>query len=161
MNGYVQPDEAASSLAEVRRRQQQVIDALMIPAWYWWVVAAAMIAIGAAADSHRTAVLASVLPVAIVVLAGLTGAIIFGAYRRAKVRSSDLLGPRGALLIVGFVWLVVGVGIGIALALRAAGIAAPATIGTAVGGILMVGGGPLLGRGLRGLMMANRAGADR
>ncbi len=93
MNGSVQPDEAASSLAEVRRRQQQVIDALMIPPWYWWVVAVAMIAIGVAADSRRTAVLAAVLPVAIVVLTGLTGAIIFGAYRRAKVRSSDLLGP--------------------------------------------------------------------
>jgi len=44
MNEYVQPDEAASSLAEVRRRQQHLIDAVMVPAWYWWIVAVAMIA---------------------------------------------------------------------------------------------------------------------
>ncbi len=62
---------------------------------------------------------------------------------------------------MGFVWLVVGVGIGTALALRAAGISAPATIGTAIGGIVMVSGGPMLGRRLRGLMLANRAGGGR
>ena len=170
MNGYAQPDEAANSLtsmdpdeaanslAEVRRRQQQVIDALSIPLWYWWVVAVAMVAIGAAADTRRPAVLATVLPVAIVVLAGPTGAMIFGAYRRARVRSSELLGPRGALAIGGFIWLVVGVSLAVAFALRAAGVAVPATIGTAAGGMIMVIGGPLLGRRLRQLMLANRAG---
>src|SRR5690242_15922899 len=107
MNEYVQPDEAASSLAEVRRRQRQVIDALMIPVWYWWVVAAATIAIGVATDTRRWVVLAIVIPIAVAVIAALTGAMIFGAYRRARVRSSELLGARGALSIVGFVWLVV------------------------------------------------------
>jgi FtsH-binding integral membrane protein len=161
MSGSVQPDEAASSLADVRRRQQQVIDAVMIPLWYWWVVAASMIAIGAAVDTKRVAVLATVLPVAIALVAGLTLAMILGAYRRARVRSSELLGGRGALSIVGFVWLVVGASLGTAYALRAAGAVEPATIGTAVGAILMVTGGPVLGRWLRQVMLANRAGGGR
>ena len=161
MSGTVQPDEAASSLAEVQRRQQQVIDAVMIPLWYWWVVAASMIAIGAAVDTKRAAVLATVLPLVIALVAGLTLAMILGAYRRARVRSSELLGGRGALSIVGFVWVVVGASLGIAFGLRAAGTAAPATIGTAVGAILMVTGGPVLGRWLRQLMLANRAGGGR
>jgi len=103
MNEYVQPDEAASSLADVRRRQQQVIDAVMTPIWYWSVVAVAMIAIGLAVDTRRPVVLAIVIPVAVAVLAALTEAMIFGAYRRARIRSSELLGARGALSIVGFV----------------------------------------------------------
>ena len=103
MNEYVQPDEAASSLADVRRRQQQVIDAVMTPIWHWSVVAVAMIAIGLAVDTRRPVVLAIVIPVAVAVLAALTEAMIFGAYRRARIRSSELLGARGALSIVGFV----------------------------------------------------------
>jgi len=161
VNGFVQPDEAASSLAEVRRRQQQVIDAATIPAWYWWVVAAAMVAIGAAADTQRRVILAIVIPAAVIVLVALTGGLISGVYRRARVRSSELLGARGALSIVVFVWLIVGLTLGIAFALRAAGSAAPATIATAVGGAVMAMGGPVLGRWLRQLMLSNRAGEDR
>jgi hypothetical protein len=71
MNEYVQPDEAASSLAEVRRPQQHLIDAVMVPAWYWWIVAVAMIAIGLAVDTRRPVVLAVVIPVAVAVLAAL------------------------------------------------------------------------------------------
>jgi len=159
MNEYVRPDEAASSLAEVRRRQRQVIDAVMIPVWYWWIVAVAMIGIGLATDTRRPVVLAIVIPVAVAVLAGLTGAMIFGAYRRARIRSSELLGARGALLIVGFVWLIVGLTLGCGFALRAAGSSAPATIGTAIGGAALVVGGPVLGRWLRQTMLANRDGA--
>jgi len=68
-----------------------------------------MIAIGLAVDTGRPVVLAIVIPIAVAVLAALTGAMIFGAYRRARVRSSELLGARGAASIVGLVWLVVGV----------------------------------------------------
>ncbi len=161
MNDYVQPDEAATALAEVQRRQQQLIDSATVPVWYWWIVAAAMVAIGAAVDTKSHVVLAVVLPCAVVVLVALTGAMIFGVPGRARVRGNDLLGPRGALAIVGFVWLIVAITLGVGFALRAAGTSAPATIATAVGGIAMIAGGPYLSRWMRRTMLSNRAGADR
>jgi hypothetical protein len=161
MNEHVRPDEAADSLATMRRHQRLLIDAVMVPVWYWWVVAAAMIAIGLAVDTQRPVALAIVIPIAVAVLAALTGAMIFGAYRRARVRSSELLGARGAASIVGFVWLVVGLTLGSGFALRTAGSSAPATIATVIGGAAVVIGGPVLGRWLRRTMLANRAGAGR
>ena len=95
-----------------------------------------------------------------VVLVALTGAMIFGLPGRARVRSNDLLGPRGALAIVGYVWLIVGLTLGAGFALRAAGASAPATIATVVGGVAMLATGPLLSRWLRRTMLANRAGAS-
>ena len=160
MNGHPQPEEAASALAGIRRTQEQVIDAVLVPAWYWPVVGAAMVGIGAAADSHRTAVLAVVIPVAVVALVAMTGAMIFGAYRGAQV-GSELLGERGAVYIVVFVWLVVGVTLGIAFGLRAAGAPWPATIATAIGGAGLAYGGPRLMRRLRAIMLSNRAGNQR
>jgi hypothetical protein len=77
------------------------------------------------------------------------------------VRSSDLLGPRGALAIVGFVGLIVGLTLGAGFGLRAAGVSAPATIATVIGGVAMIVAGPLLARWLPGTMLANRAGASR
>jgi uncharacterized membrane protein YkvI len=115
------------------------------------------VAIGAAVDIRHTVVLAVILPIAVLVIAGLTAAMIFGAYRRAQLRQ-DLLRGRGAVEIVGFVWLIVGLTIGVAFALRAAGSPAPATIATVIGGVLMTAGGPFLMRRLRRLMLSNRAG---
>ncbi len=161
MNDYVQPDEAATALAEVQRRQQQLIDSASVPAWYWWVVAAAMVAIGAAADSKSDVVLAVVIPCAVLVLVALTGAMIFGVPGRARVRGNELLGPRGALAIVGFVWLIVAITLGVGFGLRAAGVTGPATIATAVGGVAMIASGPVLSRWLRRTMLSNRVGADR
>jgi FtsH-binding integral membrane protein len=161
MTGNLQPEEATTALAEIRQRQETVIDAVLVPAWYWWVVAAGMVAIGAATDSRSATVLAVVIPVAVVVIAALTAVMIFGAWRRAQVRSSDLLGDRGALAIVGFVWLVVGLTLGIGFGLRAAGAHLPATIATAVGGAALVVGGPLLMRWLRRIMLGNRTGGSR
>jgi FtsH-binding integral membrane protein len=161
MNGRLRPDEAASALAEIGRQQEKAIDAVLVPTWYWWVVAAGMVAIGAAADTHSTTVLGVVIPVAVVVIAALTAAMIFGAYRRVRVRSDELLGERGALAIVGFVALIVGLTLGIAFGLRAAGAHLPATIATVIGGTALVIGGPLLMRALRGIMLGNRAGRAR
>ena len=123
MNDYVQPDEAATALAEVQRRQRQVIDSATVPVWYWWVVAAAMIAIGAALDSRSDVVFAVTIPCSVVVLVALTRAMIFAVPGRARVRSTDLLGPGGALAIV-YVWLIVGLTLGAGFALRAAGASA-------------------------------------
>jgi hypothetical protein len=158
MNGQLRPDEATEALAEIGRQQQKVIEAILVPAWYWWVVAVGMVAIGAAVDTRSATVLGVVIPVAVVVIAGLSAAMIFGAYRRVRVRSDELLGGRGALAIVGFVWLIVGLTLGIAFGLRAAGAPLPATIATLAGGAALVIGGPWLMRTLRGIMLGNRAG---
>jgi len=160
MNGQPQPEEAASALAGIRRQQERVIDAVLVPRWYWPAVAAAMIAIGAATDSHRRVVLAVVIPVAVIAIVATTGAMIFGAYRGARV-GSELLGERGALYIVGFVWLVVGLTLGCGFGLRAAGVPWPATIATALGGLVLAAGGPRLMRRLREIMLRNRAGTPR
>ena len=161
MSRYMQPDEAASALAGIRRQQKQVIDAVLVPAWYWWVVAAGMVVIGAATDTRSAVVLSVAIPVAVVIIAALTLGMIFGTARRAQVRSAELLGDRGALLIVGFVWLVVGLTLGIGFGLRAAGAPAPATIATAIGGAALAAGGPVLMRRLRTIMLSNRAGSRR
>ena len=161
MNGQLRPDEATGALAEISRQQEKVIEAAAVPAWYWWVVAAGMVAIGAAADTHSAAVLGVVIPVAVIVIAGLTAAMIFGAYRRVRVRSDELLGGRGALAIVGFVWLIVGLTLGLAFGLRAAGAHLPATIATVIGGAALIIGGPWLMRALRAIMLGNRAGRAR
>jgi hypothetical protein len=161
MNGYLQPDEAASALAGIRQQQEQVIDAVLVPSWYWWVVAPMMVAIGGATDTRRPAVLAVIIPVAVVIIAVLTFGMIFGTFRRAQVRGRDLLGDRGAVLIVGFVWLVVGLTLGIGFGLRAAGAPAPGTIATAIGGVVLAAGGPVLMRRLRVIMLGNRTGSRR
>ena len=154
MAGSMQPDEAASALAEIGRRQANVIDAVLVPVWYWWVVAAAMVGIGAAADNKQPAGIV----VAALVIAGLTIAMILGAYQRVRVRDADLLGGPGALLIVGAVWVIAGLTIGVAFGLRALGSPAPGTIATAGGGAALVVCGPRLMRRLRRIMMSRRAG---
>jgi hypothetical protein len=154
-------DEAASALADIGRQQEKVITAVLVPAWYWAVVAVGMVAIGAAADSRARLVLALVIPAAVIVIAALTVAMIIGAYRRVQVRGQDLLGDRGALAIVGFVFAVDGVSLGVAFGWRAAGLPLPGTIGTAVGGAALLAGGPLLMNRLRRVMLSNRAGSFR
>jgi hypothetical protein len=161
MNGRLEPDDATSALAQIRQQQSKVIDAVLVPGWYWWAVAAGMVAIGAATDTRDAVVLAVVIPIAAVLIAALTAGMIFGSYRRARVRSSELLGGPGAVAIVGFVWLAVALTLGIGFALRAAGAHLPATIATAIGGAALVTGGPFLMRKLREIMLGNRAGRAR
>jgi hypothetical protein len=161
MNQPVQPDEAASALFEVRKQQEQVINSVMVPGWYWWVTAALVVGLGGAVDSHRHVVLAVVIPVFVACVAILTGSMIFGGYHRAQVRGSDLLGPRGALAIMTFVWLLVGGVLGVAFALRAEHLRYPATIATAIGAVVLVAGGPVLMHSLRDIMLSNRSAGPR
>jgi hypothetical protein len=56
---------------------------------------------------------------------------------------------------------VVGLTLGIGFGLRAAGAAVPATIATAIGGAVLTVSGPALMRGLRRVMLSNRAGSRR
>jgi hypothetical protein len=154
-----QPDNAAGALAEIGRRQSQVIEAVLVPGWYWWAVGAAMVVIGAAADYRHTLVLAVAIPVAVIAIVALTGAMILGAYRQVRIRDTELLGGRGAIAIVSMVGLIVGLTLGVGFGLRALGSPAPATIATAVGAAALTVGGPPLMRCLRRIMHGRRAGA--
>jgi hypothetical protein len=159
MSEQVRPDEAAQALAEIRQRQQQVIDLAMLPAWYWWIVAALVVGLSATVDAarHRPVVIALAAVAFALGILGVTGRVVLGAWHRAQWRN-ELLGSRGALAIVAFVWLAVGTTLGIAFALQAAGVRAPATLGSLVGAAVLIVGGPVLTRTLRRIMLDHRAG---
>ena len=83
------------------------------------------------------------------------------AVRRADFPATAGPGQLGkvlALLIVGTVWLIVGLTIGVAFGLRALGSPAPGTIATAGCGAALIVCGPRLMRRLRRIMMSRRAG---
>jgi hypothetical protein len=146
--------KAAAELAEIRRRQEQVIKAVLVPVWYWWVMAAAIVAIGAARDSGDLVVQAITIPLAVLVMAVLTGVMIPAVRRRVQVHGATQPGARGAAAIFGMIVLVDGVIVGTAIGLAAAHAAYPATIGTAAGAAVLVIAGPLVNRYLRRLMLS-------
>jgi hypothetical protein len=158
VNSELHPGEAADALAEIRKRQQQVIDRATVPAWYWWVVGALMVVLAVGVDTRTHLALGITIPVFVVGLLSATGVVVRGQFLDARLRDG-LLDGRGVLAILGFVALIVGCSLGIAFGLRAAGVSYPATIGCAVGGLLMGLGGPRLNRFLRQIMLGNRAGA--
>ena len=143
--------EAAAELAEIQRRQEQVIKAVLVPAWYWWVIAAAIVVIGAARDSGNLTVEAIAIPLAALVMAMLTGAMIPELRRRVKVHTPQT-SARAAAAIIGMVMLVDGVILGTAASLAAAHLRYPATIGCAAGAAVIVIAGPLVNRYVRRLM---------
>ena len=98
------------------------------------------------------------IPIAAISLAGLTVAMILGTGRGVRLKSDELLGGRGALLIVGFVWLIIAITLGLGFGLKAAGVPEPASISTAAGGLLLALTGPSLTHRLNQIMLANRAG---
>jgi hypothetical protein len=144
---------AAAALAEIQRRQGDVIDAVLVPGWYWWAMAAGMVAIGAARDTGDPIVLAITIPLAVLVMAGLTGAMIPAVRRRVQVHSATQPGARGAAAIFGLILLVDGATVGTAASLHAARVPYPITIGTATGAAVLVIAGPLVNRYLRRLML--------
>ncbi|HXC76656.1 MAG TPA: hypothetical protein VNU19_06350, partial [Candidatus Acidoferrum sp.] len=109
------------------------------------------------ADSHQRTATAVVAVVIAVVIAGLSIWMISGAYPGARIHPATL-GPAGALYIVGFVWLVVGVSLVVAFGLQAAGVVYPATIGTVLAAVMLIGGGPILMSRLRRTMVTRTAG---
>jgi hypothetical protein len=116
------------------------------------------VALGVVVDSQE--------PIAIAVGAasygGITAVIsvwfILGANRRVRVHH-EMLGQRGALAIVGFVSLVLGVTFAVAFGLDAAGSGRPGTIACIVAGAILAAAGPILMRHLRRVMLRNRPGA--
>lgn len=150
--------DAAAELAEIEKRQAGVIDAVLVPRWYWWVVGLLLLPIGLATDSHQRTATAVVAVLMALVIAGISVWMISGAYPGARVHPATL-GGAGALYIVGFVWVVVGVSLVVAFGLQAAGVAYPATIGTVLAALMLIGGGPVLMSRLRRSMVARSAGA--
>ena len=144
--------EAAAELAEIQRRQEQVINAVLVPVWFWWVIAAAIVAIGAARDSGDLVVQAITIPLAVLVMAVLTGAMIPEVRRRVQVHTPPTHG-RTVAAIFGMIVLVDAVIVGTAASLAAAGDSHPATIGCAAGAAVLVIAGPLVNRYLRRLML--------
>lgn len=144
--------EAAAELAEIQRRQEQVIKAVLVPVWYWWVIAAAIVAIGAARDSGNLVVQATVIPLAVLVMAVLTGVMIPEVRRRVQVHTPQADG-RTAAAIFAMIVLVDGVTISLAISLAAAHVPHPVTIGCAAGAAVLVITGPLVNRYMRSLML--------
>ena len=154
------PADAARALAEIDRRQRQVIDNAGVPNWYWWAVGALMVVLAVGVDVRTGTSIGIAVPVFVVGMVVSTGWITLGAFRRALPRN-DLLDGRGALGIVSFVLLTVGITLAVAFGLRAGGVPYPATLGCLLGAVLMGTGGPFLGRYLTRVMLSNRTGARR
>jgi hypothetical protein len=144
--------EAAAGLAEIQRWQEQVIKAVLVPVWYWWVIAAAIVAIGAARDSGNLVVQATVIPLAVLVMAVLTGVMIPEVRRRVQVHAPQTDG-RAAAAIFAMIVLVDGVIISLAISLAAAHVPHPVTIGCAAGAAVLVITGPLVNGYVRRLML--------
>ncbi len=143
--------EAAAALAEIQRRQEHVIKAAFVPNWYWWAMAAGTLAIGAARDSRDLAVQATVIPLAVLVMAGLIVATIPGVRRRVRVHSATQ--PAVAAAIIGLILLIDTVIISTAASLAAADFRYPATVGCAAGAAVIVIAGTVVNRYIRRLAL--------
>jgi hypothetical protein len=146
--------EAATALAEIQRRREQVIKAVLVPVWYWWVIGAGIVAIGAARDTGDLLVQAITIPLAVLVMAVLTGAMIPEVRRRVQVNEAMQPDGRAAAAIIGMIVLVDGVTISLAASLAGAHVPHPVTIGCAAGAAVLVIAGPLVSRYLNKLMLS-------
>ena len=146
--------EAAAAIAGIQRRQEHVIRAVLVPGWYWWAMAAGMVAIGAARDTGDLLAQAITIPLAALVMAALTGAMIPAVRRRVQVHSTTQPDARAAAAIFGLILLVNGAILGTAASLHAARSPYPGTIGTAAGAAVLVIAGPLVNRYLNRLMLS-------
>jgi hypothetical protein len=146
--------EAAAELAEIQRRQEQVIRTALVPAWYWWVYAVALVAYGFGRDSGNTAVKAIVITLAVLAMVVLSAVMIPEVRRRVKVRLDPQPQARLIAAVIGLNMLVILVTAFTAIALVAARVAYPVTIGCAAGGAVLVIAGPLVNWYLHRLMLA-------
>jgi hypothetical protein len=146
--------EAAAALAEIKRRQERVIKTVLVPVWYWWVMAAGMVVIGVARDNGSAVVQAITIPLAVLVMAGLTARTIPAVRRRVQVHSTTQPGARGAAAIFALIVLVDVAIVATAASLAAAHDPDSATIATAAGAAVTVIAGPLVNRYLGALMLS-------
>jgi hypothetical protein len=160
MNEQLRPEEAAQALTEIRQRQQQVIDLAVLPTWYWWAIGALTVVLAAGVDTNTPMAIGTTVAVFVLGILAATGWALAGALRHAQLRNG-LLDHRGVAAILGFVALTVGITLGLAFTLRVTDVSYPATLAAVVGGLGMGIGGPILGRRLRRIMLANRDGSPR
>lgn len=152
--------DAAAALDEVGARQAQLLAVVTVPFWYWCLIALPMVGLGALVDTRRPGWIAAGAVCFALGTAGVTLATVLHAHGQAQWRP-EIMGSRGPLFLLGFIFGVVGVGLGPAFALRAVGVGHPAVIGCGLSGLALVVGGPLLMRAMQRVMLANRVGLPR
>lgn len=154
MSHHPSADEAAAALSTVEQRQRQIVDQAQLPTLFWWATSLLMVVFAVAVDTYRNHPVAIGVSVVVFVAAVLT--VTGWAVRRAARAqvSNRLLGPRGVLAILVFVGVDVGISLAVAFAMQARGLTHPATIGVAIGAVLLALGGPRLMAYLRGQMLA-------
>ena len=133
---------------------------MLVPHWYWWVMAAAMVAIGAARDTGNLVMQAVTIPLAVLVMAVLTGAMVPVVRRRVQVHSTLRPGARGAAVVIGLIVLVDIVIVLTAASLATAGFRYPATVATAAGAVVLVIAGPLVNGYVYRLMASPPPGSE-
>jgi hypothetical protein len=153
-------EDPAAALDEVGARQAQLLAVVTVPFWYWWLISVPMVGLGALVDTRRPAWIAAGAVCFALGTAGATLAVVLCAHDQAQWRP-EIMGSRGPLLLLGFIFGVVGLGLGAAFALRAAGVGHPAVIGCGLSGLGLVVGGPLLMRAMQRVMLAHRVGVPR
>jgi hypothetical protein len=147
--------EAAAELARIQQLQEQVIKTVLVPVWYWWVMGAGMVTIGAARDSHDPLVLAIAIPIAVLVMVGLTAWMIPECRRRVRLHSTNQPGPGATQALFALIVLVNVVTILTCVYLSGTQVSSPLTIGYAAGAAVLVIGGPLLNAYVRKVRMGN------
>ncbi len=113
-----------------------------------------MVAYGAGRDSRDLVVKAITIPLAVLVMVVLTGAVIPEIRRRVQVHNAAQPRARGAAAICGMILLVNVVAISTAASLAAARVPYPVTIGCAAGAAVLVIAGPLVNQYVRRLMLS-------
>ena len=111
-------------------------------------------------DTNTPMAIGTTVAVFVLGILAATGWALAGTLRHAQLHDG-LLDHRGVAAILGFVALTVGITLGLAFTLRVTGVSHPATLAAVVGGLGMGIGGPILGRRLRRIMLANRDGSPR
>jgi hypothetical protein len=154
VNAPVEPRMASAALEEIASRRRQVVDAATtFPRWYWPVLGVAMVGLAVVVDTRITVAIGIASACFVLVVLADTASVVVPRYRRAQW-NQELLGARGALAVVAFVWVVVGGSLALAFATKAIGVSHPATIGCGVGAVAVIVGGPMLMRRLRKIMLA-------
>lgn len=150
-------EEAARALDEINRRTDQVIEKTLLPNWFWWVVAGLNVSLTAAIESDVPLVIGIGAGVFALGIIAVTSSLVVNALRHAQVRN-NLLGTSGVLAILAFVALILAITLPAAFILDAADVPYGAVLTTALGGVVMAIGGPVLMRYLRRTMRKHRAG---
>ncbi|KOV87205.1 hypothetical protein [Nocardia sp. NRRL S-836] len=153
----VSADDAARALDEINRRADQVIEKTLVPDWFWWVVAGLNVALTAALESETPLVIGIGTGLFVLGTVVVSGTLVTNALRHAQVRN-NLVGANGVLAVLAFVALILAVTLPAAFLLDAADVPHAAVIVTAVSGVVMIIGGPVLMRYIRRTMRSHRAG---